>query len=206
MNSIKLYYFSGTGNSRKIAEWFSEVSAGKGLKTEICNISEIYRKNIEQPANEQFIGFCSPTHGFNFPPVMMNFIFRFPRAKYCNKVVLMNTRAGMKLYKLFLPGLSGIALLLACLFLFLKGYKIVALRSFDLPSNWISLHPGIRKKPVDSMFIRIEKITKKFAKQILDGKRNYKALLSLPFDLAVVPIAFLYYFFGRFVLAKTFFA
>jgi Pyruvate/2-oxoacid:ferredoxin oxidoreductase delta subunit len=37
----------------------------------------------------------------------------------------------------------------------------------------------------------------------LNGGRKYKAWLSLPFDLAMVPIAIGYYFFGRFFLAKT---
>ena len=38
---------------------------------------------------------------------------------------------------------------------------------------------------------------------MLDGKRKYKALLSLPIDLALIPISLGYYFFGRFFFAKT---
>lgn len=44
------------------------------------------------------------------------------------------------------PGLSGLALILPALMLRLKGYRIKGLRPLDLPSNWISLHPGLRGK------------------------------------------------------------
>jgi hypothetical protein len=43
---------------------------------------------------------------------MLYFIFRFPRSNG-NRVILMNTRAGLKLSKWFVPGLSGIALWLS---------------------------------------------------------------------------------------------
>ena len=37
---------------------------------------------------------------------------------------------------------------------------------------------------------------------MLTGKKKYKALWSLPIDLVILPISFLYYFIGRFFLAK----
>jgi hypothetical protein len=49
----------------------------------------------------------------------------------------MNTRAGVKLGQLFLPGLSGIALLLAAVVLMAKGYSIAGMRPIDMPSNWL---------------------------------------------------------------------
>ena len=55
----------------------------------------------------------------------------------------------MKLAKLYLPGLSGATLLFAAIILRIKGYRIVGLRSIDLPSNWIFLHPGLKEKVVD---------------------------------------------------------
>jgi ferredoxin len=44
-----------------------------------------------------------------------------------------------------------------------------------------------------------------FAQKILSGKSDFKALLEI-YDLLLAPIAFAYYFIGRFFLAKTFFA
>ncbi len=112
----------------------------------------------------------------------------------------------MKISKLFLPGLSGMAQIYAALVLLAKGYRIRGMQALDLPSNWISLHPGLKQKVVDSIFERHERISKKFAERILSGGNKYKALLSLPIDMLLFPIAVGYYFIGRFAIAKTFFA
>lgn len=150
------------------------------------------------------IGFCYPTHGFNAPPVVIDFMLHFPHVN--NQVFLLNTRAGMKIYKWFTPGMSGLAQLMPAAILKAKGCKIVGWQPMDLPSNWISIHPGLRQKVVGSIFQRCEIITKRFAEKILSGKKIYKGLISLPVDLLISPISIGYYFFGRFALAKTFVA
>jgi ferredoxin len=74
-----------------------------------------------------------------------------------------------------------------------------------MPSNWISLHPAYRKSWIDFLLGRCEKETRLFIADILAGKRKFRrVLISLPFDLAVLPISVLYYLIGRFALAKTF--
>lgn len=206
LQNLHLYFFSGTGNSQQAAQWVADDFRSRNVLAQVTNIAEIDRKLIETPAENSIIGFCSPTHGFNYPPVMVNFIMRFPKAKYRNPIFLMNTRAGLKMHKLFIPGLSGVALLFAALMLRLKGYRIVGMQSVDLPSNWISLHPGVRQVPVESMFRRLHKICGIFVQNLFTKGKSFRVLRSLPFDLAVAPIALLYYFAGRFILAKTFYA
>jgi ferredoxin len=76
----------------------------------------------------------------------------------------------------------------------------------DLPSNWISIHPGLRKKVVDSIFVRCKRKTIHFAEKILSGKKVFTAFWSLPFDLLVAPVSLAYYLIGRFAIAKTFVA
>jgi ferredoxin len=129
----------------------------------------------------------------------------FPRG-LCKNIFLLNTRAGMKLYKIFLPGLSGIALLLPAFILLMKGYRCIAFRPVDLPSNWIPLHPGIKKKVIASIFVRCEKIVREFASKLFSGKKVYTGLYTLPIDILISPIAFGYYVAGRFFLSKTFIA
>jgi Pyruvate/2-oxoacid:ferredoxin oxidoreductase delta subunit len=207
MNKFRFYYFSGTGNSKKVTGWLSDEMNKSGVETAQVDLS----KNRETPAAPQpdeILCFISPTHGFNYPPLVIHYIFRFPRSLHKNKVLIMNTRAGMKLSKLFLPGLSGIALWLTALVLLLKGYRIVGMRSIDLPSNWISLHPGLKQKVVISMFEHYEKVTRNLAHKIIGGKKLFRLSLwlGMPIDLAVAPVAAAYYFVGRFVIAKTFVA
>ncbi len=190
--------------------WFSEKATARNIQSDTVDIAKIDRKKIEPPPAGTLIGFVSPTHGFNYPPAMMYFIFRFPRASRISdqpsRIFLMNTRAGMKLSRWFLPGLSGITLWLAAIVMLLKGYRIVGMRSIDLPSNWISFHPGLKENVVTSIHIHCKRITKRFAGKILDGKHVYTAFRDIVQDILISPISVGYFFVGRFVLAKSFYA
>ena len=180
----------------------AETGRKKGMDVHLINIDRFEQIDVPAIEGKALIGFCSPTHGFNLPPIMLKFIARFPRIKGAD-VFLLNTRAGMKLYKLYLPGLSGLAQFMPALMLMIKGFRIVGMQPVDLPSNWLILHPGLRKKVVLSLFRRHERIVTQFAERLIRGGRKYQAFWSLPFDLAVAPVSLGYYFIGRFFLAKT---
>lgn len=200
-NNLIIHYFTGTGNALAVTNWIAQVAIEKGIQVEIKKITPSLEINTNDFSKETIIGFCYPTHGFNAPPVVVDFLLRFPKMQ--NRVFLLNTRAGMKMSKIFLPGLSGLAQLLPAIILRFKGYKIFGLQPMDLPSNWISIHPGLQQKIIDSIFQRCEKITKTFALKILSGDKVFRGLKSLPIDILISPISIVYYFFGRFALAKT---
>jgi ferredoxin len=204
-SSLYIYYISGTGNAKISSKWIADEAGKRGIKTVVQQIDRLENIIMPDPSGNPLIGFAYPTHGFNAAPIMLRFLSSFPRG-LCKNIFLLNTRAGMKLYKIFIPGLSGIALLLPAFILLLKGYRCIAFRPVDLPSNWIPLHPGIRKKIVDSIFERCERIVRDFANKILSGKKVYKGLYSLPIDILISPIAFGYFVAGRFFLSKTFIA
>ena len=161
-DKLIIYYFSGTGNAKNAARWIIQAAKQEGIETQIVNIDRF--ESIEKPVTTEktLIGFCSPTHGFNLPPIMLKFIWQFPKIKYVDAFIL-NTRAGMKLHKIFLPGLSGLAQILPTILLWLKGYRIVGMQPLDLPSNWIYFHPGLREKVVESIYNRCYKIVNNFA-------------------------------------------
>ncbi len=198
-----IFYFSGTGNARLAARKIAEVAGAGGVETVVYNIAVLKRDRPGIPQNA-LLGFCFPTHGFNAAPSLLNFVFRFPKGK--NRVFLLNTRAGLKAGKLHIAGIGGLALWVPALMLLFKGYRIAGLRPLDLPSNWISLHPGLTKNAVDFIAARCERTLEKFTRRILTGKPVLNGLYWLPLDIAVSPIAPAYYFFGRYALAKTFFA
>lgn len=198
-----IFFFSGTGNAEKVSYWMAKVFQANGIATSVISILKENKPNKgELPG---LIGFCAPTHGFNFPPVMMHFLLRFPKSKG-KAVFLVNTRAGMKMGKCFLPGLSGMAQYFYALVFKWKGYRIVGMRSIDLPSNWISLHPGLKQTVVMSIMHRCKSISEQFALRIINGKRDLRALFDLVQDVLITPVAFAYYLIGRFILAKTFYA
>jgi len=204
-DSLYIYYISGTGNAKASSEWIADEASNRGLKTYVQQIDRLENIKMPSPGEKPLIGFAFPTHGFNAAPIMLRFIAGFPSG-LCKDVFLLNTRAGMKLSKLFLQGLSGVALILPAFILFLKGYKCIGFRPVDLPSNWIPLHPGIKKKVIESIFARCEVIVRKFAVKLLEGEKVYRGLYSLPVDLLISPIALAYYAGGRFFLSKTFIA
>lgn len=200
---VIIYYFSGTGNSRNVAVWFTQVAKEYNVECRIINIAQIDRLSIEPPDPDALLVFVSPIHGFNYPPIMLHFIMRFPKGK--NKVVLMNTRAGMLIGKFITPGLTGIAFYLSAFILTLKGFSTKAILPVDMPSNWISLHPGLNDRTVKYLHEKNRERVTVFARKILSGKFHFKALLEM-YDLLLAPIALAYYFMGRFFLAKTFYA
>jgi ferredoxin len=204
-NTLYIYYISGTGNARVSSLWIAEEAEKRNLKTVVQQIDRLENIVMPDQGEKPLIGFAFPTHGFNAAPIMLRFIAGFPR-RLCRDIFLLNTRAGMKLYKIFLPGLSGLALILPAFMLLLKGYRCIGFRPVDLPSNWIPLHPGLRQKVIESIFRRCEPVVRGFANKILSGKKVYRGLLSLPADLLISPVAVGYYFAGRFFLSKTFIA
>jgi Pyruvate/2-oxoacid:ferredoxin oxidoreductase delta subunit len=201
---LLIYYFSGTGNSRNVALWLSRVAEEKGIESRLVNIALVDRKNIAIPDPDALIAFISPIHGFNYPPIMLHFIIRFPKGN--NKVLLMNTRAGMLIGKFITPGLTGIAFNLSAIILWLKGFSIKAMFPVDLPSNWVSFHPGLNERTVKYLHVKNKERVTAFAERIFSGKSDYRGLYAIIPDTLVAPISIAYYLFGRFLLAKTFYA
>lgn len=199
-----IYYFSGTGNSQKVALWISQVAKEMNIETVFVNIANIDRLHIPTPASDALVAFISPVHGFNYPPVMLHFIRRFPKGH--NNILLLNTRAGMLIGKWITPGLSGITFYFSGLILKIKGYRIKAMYPVDLPSNWISVHPGLNTRTVTYIHERNKERVTAFARKALAGGSNFKALFEIIQDILVSPISLGYYFAGRFVIAKTYYA
>jgi Pyruvate/2-oxoacid:ferredoxin oxidoreductase delta subunit len=202
-SNFSLFYFSGTGNALTVSKWIQSLAIKNDVKCDIYNISnspddkKIY-------ASDSTLGFIYPTHGFNAVPAMLKFLIKLPSTRN-KKYFLMNTRAGGKFLKYNTPGLSGIALLLPILILFLKGYKLSGATSVDMPSNWISVHPGYSRKWIDFIIKNCNQKVDIFFSKLMRGKRPTRRIFAdLPIDLLLIPISIGYYFIGRFIIAKTF--
>lgn len=203
-SKLVVYYFSGTGNSENVANWLVEVAHEKGIEASLNNIAKTDRLAIPAPEPNTLVAFVSPIHGFNYPPIMLNFILRFPKAK--NNVLLLNTRAGMLIGKWITPGLTGIAFYFSAFILKLKGYSIKSMFPVDLPSNWISIHPGLNDRTVKFLHERNREKVNRFARKVLEGGTDFRGVREIIQDLLVSPISLGYYFIGRFFFAKTYYA
>lgn len=198
---LAIYYFSGTGNSRNVTKWLSEVASKYNIESLITNIVDTDRLSIALPPPDSLVAFVSPIHGFNYPPVMLNFIIRFPKGK--NNVLLMNTRAGMLLGKFIIPGITGIAFYFSALILKLKGYSIKAMYPVDLPSNWTSIHPGLNERTVKYLHEKNKEMVTVFADKVFSGKSDFRSLNEILQDAIFAPISIGYYFIGRYLFAKS---
>ncbi|THB74067.1 MAG: hypothetical protein D6B25_14125 [Desulfobulbaceae bacterium] len=203
-STCSIHYFSGTGNARRAAEWLADAFRSYGTKTSVSMLSEAESEPDSGADENRLLGFCFPTHGFNAPPIILNYLASLPRGT--NDVFLLNTRGGTKLGPIFFPGLSGVALLIPALILLSKGYKIRAMHPLDMPSNWLSLHPALRGNAVTAITRRCRRICTRVAGKISEKKRLYRWFFELPLDLCISPVSVLYYFIGRYALAKTFIA
>ena len=201
---IQIFYFSGTGNSRSVAIWLQRKLTEDGANVSLNAIADWLKTPERITTTGSDIVLCYPTHGFNAPPIIYHFLNRIPKGN--SAVYLINTRAGLLLGKWNIPGLSGIALLWPAVLLRLKGYSIKGMRSVDLPSNWMSIHPAIREKTTGKLLVRWKPKVERIAQKILLQQRTYSGYFSFPIDMLVTPISVLYYAFGRFALSKTFFA
>jgi Pyruvate/2-oxoacid:ferredoxin oxidoreductase delta subunit len=201
---LLVYYFSGTGNSENVAHWMADVAKEEGMEISLINIAKTNRRQIELPDPKALVAFVSPIHGFNYPPVMLNFLIHFPKGN--NKVLLLNTRAGMLIGKWNVPGLTGIAFYFSALILKLKGYSIRSMFPVDLPSNWISVHPGLNERTVKFLHERNQKKMYRFTQKVLAGGSDFRGLFEIIQDLLISPISLGYFFIGRFFFAKTYYA
>ena len=199
-----VYFFSGTGNSENVARWMADIAKEKGMEVRLINIGKTDRLQIEAPAPDALIAFVSPIHGFNYPPVMLNFLFHFPKGD--NNVLLLNTRAGMLIGKWITPGVTGIAFYFSALILKLKGYSIKSMFPVDLPSNWISVHPGLNGRTIKYLHERNQEKVYRFARKVLLGGSDFRGLYEIIQDILISPISLGYYFVGRFFFAKTYYA
>lgn len=185
------------------ARWFADHAREAGMAAEVIPIDR-FERPLSVPAAGTLTGFFYPTHGFSLPWYMLRFVWAFPRGR--RDIFCLNTFGGTKIGRFHLPGLSGLALILPALLFFLKGCRVRGLVSLNLPSNWISLHPGLTLGMVASLADHCRKKAGSYAASLLSGGRVFRGIVSLPLDLAVVPVALGYTVVGRFWLAKMYLA
>lgn len=205
---LSIFFFSGTGNALCASRWIAEHGKRLGLSTQIANMERTSASLTTTEGERTLIGFCYPTHGFSPPWLVIRFMWRFPRLTNAD-VFFVNTRAGFGLYGFHSgPGLSGVAQWLPILLFTIRGYRVVGSLPLDMPHSWISFFWPNTQYQVSHIILRCERIVGRFCSSVLNGGRYFRwsVWLTLPLDLALVPVTILYLFMGRFFLAKTLFS
>lgn len=198
--TIILLYFTGTGNSYRVASWFGEVFSTCGSAITLVPIEE--RDKLK---TADLIGLIFPTHGFTTPWQVIRFVLGLPQGHKTPAFVAV-TRAGTRLFKRELPGMEGTAGYLMALLLFCKGYRVLGVTGLDMPSNWIAVHSGINRSNAEAIINRTEPKAKNFAHRIGEGKSFFNGKIPLLLGILLWKVSLGYLLLGRFVLAKLSFA
>jgi Pyruvate/2-oxoacid:ferredoxin oxidoreductase delta subunit len=200
-----VYFYSGTGNSRRVAVWIADAASDAGSTTTLSPIQSALPEADVGQGEESLLGLVMPTHGFTAPWAMLRFALHLPRRKKAHAAIVA-TRGGLKIGRLFTPGFEGSATLLMALILTAKGYRIRGTAGVDMPSNWLALHPGLPPGAVKGIIDRARAKTARFSATILSGEPYHTSWLVFLLGLLVLPISLGYLLIGRFFLARLFFA
>lgn len=199
-----IYFWSGTGNSYRVAAWIGKAAEENGLNTKVLSIDTSNPTEEIKGRNDFLVGIAFPTHGFTTPWYMLKSAWGLPK-RYSTHAFCIATRAGLKFGPLFIPGISGSATFIIALILMLKGYHVRGLMSVDMPSNWYSLHPIQSGKSHEAIISRAEFKVGGFIAKILQKTRvwfSLNILYEMIWGILLSLISAGYLLIGRFFLAK----
>ena len=206
------YVMSGTGNTYRVSRWIEEIVNRHKVKSKVVMIEDADFSNDFNRSPDFLVGLLFPTHGFMPPWSMIKFLFRMPRRK-STPVMCVATRGALKIGPLQIPGASGFATFFAALLMLLKGYRVKAVFSLDMPSNFINFHWGLHPKNVDRISKKAQLWLNLLIPRILDGRRilftrnNLWEILWCVFLFWLVPVLpIAYLIIARMFMAKVMFA
>ncbi len=130
MKTVCLYYFSGTGNTRKISHLVKDELESRGLDITLIPIDE-HLKSAEpvHPEKYDLIGLAYPIYGFGTPELLFEFVKILPEGAGKN-VFIFKTGADF-------ISLNHNASHTLITELELKNYNVFYDRIIVMPSNWL---------------------------------------------------------------------
>ncbi|MCX8131595.1 MAG: EFR1 family ferrodoxin [Clostridia bacterium] len=202
---LKIKFMSGTGNSYRAAVWMKEAAQGKGISSELEQITGHHNKTAAGKKPGTLMGFVFPTYGLTAPWLVIRHALQLPRVKGQHAFVVA-TKGALMFDSVPFRGFEGSAAYLIALILMLKGCRIRGVMGLNMPANMINVHPGLTE--ADSRIIIDQARIKEdfFIDRILSGRKEFWGIPDLLLGLALLPVSFIYMVFVRFFLAKLFFA
>jgi len=163
------YVMSGTGNTYRVSRWIEEIVNRHKVKAKVVMIEDADFNNDFNRSPDFLVGLLFPTHGFMPPWSMIKFLFRMPKRTNVS-VMCVATRGALKIESLQIPGAAGFATFFAAIMMFIKGYRVKAIFSLDMPSNFINFHWGLHPKNVDKISNKAQSRLKLLIPRILNDQ------------------------------------
>ncbi len=187
MKKVLIYYFSGCGNSKWVANCACEKFKEKGLDSEILNIED-----VNQIQEADLTGFVAPIYGFGLPKTVLDFFKKFKPPKN-QQVFVLTTPAGHE----------GVGLIQAKVILEGKNCNILDGRSIYMPDSWLLCCDKPEEEKFNEITAKARESIEKSVENILGGKKYF----SYPNIFAFILFGFIYvlfYYLGRHFSGKLF--
>ena len=162
-----IYYFSGTGNTKWVADKFKDEFKDNNIDIDLVSIENLYEKNNNE---YDFLIFGTPVHAELAPKIFSDFINNLPSTDRKINCLLYCTLGAKKA-----GGLDAIRKTLKS-----KGYNILIQDYIQMPNNYSF---AFGKEPSE---IRIKELTERAERQILNlvdrfiqGKISIKSVLPM---------------------------
>ena len=206
------YVMSGTGNTYRVSRWIEEIAVRHKIKSRVILIEDADFDIDLNRKPDTLIGLLFPTHGFMPPWSMIKFLFRIPKRGNM-PVICGATRGALQIGPLQIPGASGFATFFAALVMLLKRFRIRAIFSLDMPSNFINFHWGLHPNNGDKISNKARFRLKQLIPRILIGRRIlftrnnlWEAMWTILLFWLIPLYPILYLIFARMFMAKVMFS
>jgi flavodoxin len=186
--SVLLYYFSGTGNSRRLTEVAARRFGEAGFKAKVKNIEE---NGLAEEHNDYSChGFIFPVHGFGIPRIMTKFMEALPLET--GKEAFIIVAIGNEEYRI--PPSEGKCLGQGKNILERRGYRVVGGDAVPMPNNWIAALSAPTPERAALIIEAGEKAVREFIEKIIDGEFYMKKShwLSKLLGITISPLFLLY--------------
>lgn len=130
MERIKIFYFSGTGNTALVGGMFESNLKRLGCAVETIRMEDALKGRAEVSVEDcGLIGIGSPVIGYGAPPIVYRFLRSLPKAKG-KRVFIFRTAGGVAPINYNASGTMRRILKR-------RGYRVFHERLFSVGSNWI---------------------------------------------------------------------
>jgi len=193
------YYFSGTGNSWRLAEAAANRCRTDGGSAMAWSIERGLHPDHGQARNH---GFFFPVYAFGLPAIMRRFIKSLPPADGRPALVVV-ALGDIRPPPYWLPGYEGNALYQARALLKKRGYKLISDASAHAPENWVLVGNTPSPEVATAILQHGTSHTSSSWSRHATGQMVRKKTLIL-WRLLLAPIYFLWLQFGRRFTGKSF--
>lgn len=200
--AIDMVVWSGTGNTRRVAERLAEEARSRGAVAHVLSSTGAVET---PPTSRRLLGLLAPTHGFTAPWPLVKAAFTLPEVRGVDSFVLV-TRGGIRFGGKTVSGFEGTAAYLPAALLALRGARVRGVGAIDMPLNWTVVVPAFNRSGVAEIVERGDAQTDAFSDRLLSGNSVFGGRGQLILGILILPLSLGYMLVARLMLAKMFFA